>query len=69
MTSPDPGAANRIPKSPAVVLVDPGLAQRLEALFERDMRECTELDLAVWTRRSTGHKLLDRAFYLLKEQL
>lgn len=50
-------------------VADTALAQQLEAIFERDMRECTELDLASWKRRSALHKLKDRACYLLKEQL
>jgi cardiolipin synthase len=50
-------------------LLDRGLARRLEEIFERDMRECRELDLATWRRRSTRHRLMARACYLLKEQL
>lgn len=50
-------------------LLDQGLARRLEEIFERDMRECRELDLATWQRRSNGHRLMDRACYLFKEQL
>jgi cardiolipin synthase len=50
-------------------LVAPALARELEAIFERDMRECTELELSTWKQRSRRHKLLDRAFYLLREQL
>ncbi|NML15992.1 phospholipase D-like domain-containing protein [Azohydromonas caseinilytica] len=50
-------------------VVDRALARQLEEIFERDMRDCQELDLAGWRRRSTAHKLLDRALYLLKEQL
>lgn len=50
-------------------LLDRGLARRLEEIFERDMQCCVELDLATWRRRSTAHRLLDRTFYLLKEQL
>jgi cardiolipin synthase len=50
-------------------LVAPALAQQLEAIFERDMRECTELELSTWQQRSRRHKLLDQVFFLLREQL
>ncbi len=50
-------------------LLDAGLARRLEAIFERDMRECQELDLATWRQRGPGHRLLDAAANLLREQL
>lgn len=50
-------------------LLDQALARRLEEIFEHDMRECDELNLATWQRRSQGHRLLDRACHLLKEQL
>jgi cardiolipin synthase len=50
-------------------LLDRGLARQLEEIFERDMRCCVELDLAAWRQRGTAHRLMDRAFHLLKEQL
>ena len=48
---------------------DAGLAKRFEALFERDLQHCVELDLETWRQRGTLHKLKDRALYLFNEQL
>jgi cardiolipin synthase len=48
---------------------DAALARRLEAIFERDQRECVELELHAWKRRGAMHKLTDRAMYLFNEQL
>lgn len=50
-------------------LHDAGMAQRFEAIFERDSKDCVELELARWERRGRGHKLLDRVLYLFNEQL
>lgn len=48
---------------------DPQLARQLEAVFERDARDCRELQLERWKRRGSLHKLKDRAMYLFKEEL
>ncbi|MEW6704485.1 MAG: phospholipase D-like domain-containing protein [Pseudomonadota bacterium] len=50
-------------------LHSPALAQRLEAIFERDLAHCEELRLETWRRRSLWHRLKDRSFYLFREQL
>jgi len=50
-------------------IADAALAARLEAIFERDMQQCEEMSLARWQQRSLFHRLKDRAFYLLREQL
>ena len=50
-------------------LLSPQLAERLEAIFERDLALCEEVKLERWVRRGSWHKLKDRAFYLLREQL
>ncbi|HYH40668.1 MAG TPA: cardiolipin synthase [Burkholderiales bacterium] len=49
--------------------IDPVLAAELEAVFERDMKECVELEVGKWRRRGTFHKLKDHFFYLFNEQL
>ncbi len=45
------------------------LAARLEAIFERDLAECRELDAGRWARRGLLHRWRDSASYLLKYQL
>ena len=48
---------------------DAALAQRLEAIFERDAKDCVELELGKWRRRGAFHKLKDNVLYLFNEQL
>ncbi|MBN1240728.1 MAG: hypothetical protein JXB36_19660 [Gammaproteobacteria bacterium] len=48
---------------------DPRLAARLEAIFERDLRDSVELEAGAWARRGLGHRLLDGSLHLFKEQL
>jgi cardiolipin synthase len=48
---------------------DQELAGKLDAIFEKYVERAAEIDLAVWRRRGLGHKLKDRAFYLLNELL
>ena len=48
---------------------DAGLAKRFEALFERDLQHCVELDLETWRQRGTLHKLKDNFYYLWNEML
>ncbi len=50
-------------------LRDEALARQLEEIFERDARDCVELQLDAWRRRGTWHKLKDNALYLFNEQL
>ena len=42
-------------------------ARRLDAVFERYMPRCREIQLAKWSRRSWGHKLVDNMYYLFNE--
>lgn len=49
--------------------VDPALARELETIFERDEKECQELELEKWRRRGAFHKLKDNFYYLFNEQL
>jgi cardiolipin synthase len=53
----------------SVGLIDESVASRLRAAFERDLRACTPLDLASWRERPLWHRFVDRASYLLNEQL
>ncbi len=50
-------------------LVDAGVAARFEAIFEKDARECAELELGKWRERGLWHRLKDNALYLFNEQL
>jgi cardiolipin synthase len=48
---------------------DAATAKRLDAIFERYLPHCQELDLAAWRNRSWGHKLVDNVYYLFNELL
>jgi cardiolipin synthase len=50
-------------------ILDPGLVRRLEAIFDKDLGECVELDRAAWRRRGVWHRAKDNALYLLNEVL
>lgn len=45
------------------------LAAELEAVFQRDARECVELDARAWARRGRWHRVRDGASYLLRYEL
>jgi cardiolipin synthase len=45
------------------------LAARFEAIFERDLADCVEVEAARWSRRGRLHRWRDSASYLLKYQL
>ncbi|MGH8741151.1 MAG: phospholipase D-like domain-containing protein [Burkholderiales bacterium] len=49
--------------------LDAALARRLEEIFERDRKDCVELDYASWMRRGAWHRLKDNAYYLFNEVL
>ena len=49
--------------------LDTALAKEIEAIFERDLKDCVELEIESWSRRGTFHKLKDHFFYLFNEQL
>lgn len=53
----------------SVGLIDEGVASQLRAAFERDLQHCRPVDLAGWRQRSLWHRFVDRASYLLNEQL
>jgi cardiolipin synthase len=48
-------------------MMDAPLAREFEAIFERDSKECVELELATWRRRGRWHRLKDNALYLFNE--
>jgi cardiolipin synthase len=50
-------------------VVDAALAERLEAIFERDAADCIELDARTWSRRGFGRRFVDGVLYLFNEQL
>ncbi|MGA0609328.1 phospholipase D-like domain-containing protein [Caldimonas sp. KR1-144] len=50
-------------------ILDQGLAERLDAVFERYVQRAEEIELEAWQRRGWVHKLKDNAFYLLNELL
>jgi cardiolipin synthase len=52
-----------------VGFLDTALAKEIEEIFERDLKDCVELELESWSRRGTFHKLKDHFFYLFNEQL
>jgi cardiolipin synthase len=53
----------------SVGLIDPGIAARLTATFEADLRRCKRLDPRTWSRRGFWHRAEDEVSYLLNEQL
>lgn len=46
---------------------DAALARQLEEIFERDRRDCVELELEAWNRRGFWHRLKDNAYYAFNE--
>jgi cardiolipin synthase A/B len=50
-------------------ILDPKTAQRLDAVFEKYVSGCKEIELEQWRKRGLWHKLKDNAFYMLNEIL
>ena len=50
-------------------VLDAATTARLDAVFEKYMPRCREIELERWTRRGWWHKLKDNAFYMLNEVL
>lgn len=48
---------------------DAKLTKQLEDIFERDAKDCVELELEKWKKRGALHKLKDNVLYLFNEQL
>ncbi len=52
-----------------LAILDAGLAQRLDAVFERYVPRANEIDLARWRKRGLWHKFKDNAVYVINEFL
>jgi cardiolipin synthase len=50
-------------------ILDRATAQRLEAVFEKYLPRCEEIELGAWRKRGVWHKVKDNAFYMLNEVL
>jgi cardiolipin synthase A/B len=50
-------------------ILDAATARRLDAVFEKYVPRCTEIELEAWRKRGVWHKLKDNAFYMLNEVL
>lgn len=50
-------------------LRDDALAAQLDAIFERDSRDCIELQADAWARRGLWHRCKDNVFYAFNELL
>jgi cardiolipin synthase len=48
-------------------MMDAALARELETIFERDGKDCIELELESWRRRGRWHRLKDNTLYLFNE--
>ena len=48
---------------------DAATAKRLDAIFEKYLPHCQELELDAWHKRSWGHKLIDNMYYIFNELL
>ncbi|HSI54600.1 MAG TPA: phospholipase D-like domain-containing protein, partial [Ramlibacter sp.] len=52
-----------------LAIKDAGLAQQLDAIFEKYVARAEEIDLAQWRKRGGWHKLKDNAVYIINELL
>lgn len=50
-------------------MMDASLARDFEAIFERDRKDCIELELKSWRRRGRWHRLKDSMLYLFNEMM
>jgi cardiolipin synthase len=50
-------------------MMDAPLAREFEAIFERDRKDCIELELKSWRRRGRWHRLKDSMLYLFNEMM
>ena len=53
----------------SLVVYDKGIARELEEIFEKDLKDATEVHFAPWKHRPVPHKLRDFFSFLLNEQL
>jgi cardiolipin synthase len=50
-------------------MIDPAVAAVLRAAYARDLASCRQVTLEAWSRRSVWHKMIDKASYLINEQI
>jgi cardiolipin synthase A/B len=50
-------------------ILDPATAQRLDAVFEKYVSHCEEIELEAWRKRGLWHKVKDNAVYIINEVL
>lgn len=53
----------------SVGLIDPGVAGQLRAAYEQDLPDCKRINLEAWRKRSAWDRFVDRASYMINEQL
>lgn len=53
----------------SLAILDPQLAAKFDAIFERYVRRAEEIELERWRRRGAWHKLQDNTYYLINEFL
>ena len=50
-------------------IADAATARQLEAIFERYLPGCQEIERNAWRKRGLGHRLIDHMYYLINEVL
>lgn len=53
----------------SIGLIDSGVAGQLRAAYEQDLPDCKRITLEEWRKRSAWHRFIDRASYMINEQL
>jgi cardiolipin synthase len=53
----------------SLAILDPQLAAKFDAIFEKYVRRAEEIELQRWRRRGAWHKLQDNTYYLINELL
>jgi cardiolipin synthase len=48
---------------------DPATARQLEAIFEKYLPDCQEIELEAWRKRGIVHRAIDNMYYLINEVL
>ena len=50
-------------------ILDEAMAAEMDALFEKHVPDCREVELEKWRKRGLWHKLKDNVFYIFNEML
>lgn len=53
----------------SIGLIDSGVAGQLRDSFQQDLSDCKRITLEEWRKRSAWHHFVDRASYMINEQL